>query len=148
MDYIKSWAVSLIGLLLITAVLKYLMPSGSVKKSADTVISIMVLIMLISPLGILKNTELSLPEISFNFNEQKGDEQVYGSAVKKAVEQALDSKQIVYKSVNAVTETDSEGYVVINRVEVELENTDYAQTALKAIEEETGIEREAVRIYG
>ncbi len=148
MDYIKSWAVSLIGLLLITAILKYLMPSGSVKKSADTVISIMVLIMLISPLGILKNTELSLPEISFNFNEQKGDEQVYSSAVKKAGAQALDSKQIIYKSVNAVTETDSEGYVVINRVEVELENTEDAQTALKAIEEETGIEREAVRIYG
>ena len=94
MDYIKSWAVSLIGLLLITAILKYLMPSGSVKKSADTVISIMVLIMLISPLGILKNTELSLPEISFNFNEQKGDEQVYSSAVKKLLNRRLTANRL------------------------------------------------------
>ena len=146
MEYIKAWAASLIALMLITAILKFLTPSGNIKKTANAVISVIVLIILLSPLGKIGKTEFEIPDLNIDFESVQNENTVYGNAVRKAVEDALSERKIEFENVT-VNSRFNDGYIEIESVEVKLNDIRNYDAAVLAIVEKTGIERGAITVY-
>lgn len=138
MDEIKKWAINLTVILLAGAVLKFIMPSGGVSKSAKTVLSLTVLAVILSfsfgSEGI--NWDLS----GFGFENAVYENDPYTQAVEKAITEMLDSKGIEYDYIKVNGSMGDDGVYVIESVEISAK-PDNLQIILSTIETEFGIER-------
>ena len=147
MEQIKAWAAGLIAMLLVTALLKFLTPVGNIKKTSNAVISIIVLILLVSP---FKNTDFGsfeIPEINIDYKSMQNENTLYANAVKTAVEDALKEQSIEFKTVTVNSSLSEDGYLEIESIEVLLNDLNDTALAIDAISEKTGIERGVIAVY-
>jgi|GEM_PF-2547916 len=143
MDEIRNWAVNLIVILIVCAVLKFIMPSGSVTKSAKVVLSLIVLAVMLSFGCAVKNIDL-------NFDFLEGVEMTeqtepYTAAVEKTVSSTLENEGIACGSVSVDGQLGDDGVYAIYSVEISVRSAD-KQRALTVLENSLGIERGAVTV--
>ena len=145
MDEIKKWAINLTVILLAGAVLKFIMPSGGVSKSAKTVLSLTVLAVLLSFSFGSEGIDWDFSE--FEFENAVYETDPYTQAVEKAITDMLDSKGIEYDYIKVNGSMGDDGVYAIESVEISAQ-PENLQIILSTLESELGIEREVFYING
>lgn len=143
MDEIRNWAVNLIVILIVCAVLKFIMPPGSVTKSAKIVLSLIVLAVMLSFGSAVKNIDISFD--FFEGVEMTEQTEPYTAAVEKTVSSTLENEGIACSSVSVDGWLGDDGVYVIYSVEISVRSAD-KQRALSVLENSLGIERGAVTV--
>ena len=145
MDELKKWAINLTVILLAGAVLKFIMPSGGVSKSAKTVLSLTVLAVMLSFSFGSEGIDWDFSEFEFKNAVYENDPYTY--AVEKAITDVLDSKGIEYGYIKVNGDTGDDGVYVIESVEISAQ-PENLQIILSTLESELGIERKVFYING
>ena len=145
MDEIKKWAINLTVILLAGAVMKFIMPSGNVSKSAKTVLSLTVLAVMLSFSFGSEGIDWDFSE--FEFENAVYETDPYTQAVEKAITDMLDSKGIEYDYIKVNGSMGDDGVYVIESVEISAQ-PENLQIILSTLESELGIEREVFYING
>ena len=145
MDEVKKWAINLTVILLAGAVLKFIMPSGGVSKSAKTVLSLTVLAVMLSFSFGSEGINWDLSE--FEFENAVYETDPYTQAVEKAITDMLNSKGIEYDYIKVNGSMGDDGVYVIESVEISAQ-PENLQLILSTLESELGIEREVFYING
>lgn len=143
----KAWCIEFCLIMIITAVIRFLIPECKLKKTADTMLALIIVLTLVSPFANNSN----LKSFDFDFNKtgeivSDGENIQYDSAIESYVENLMHSNGVDIDYVKAKTDIDSEGYIIVKSINIKL--TDYSQkeTALKILEEESEIDCERVSI--
>ena len=143
MNEIKKWAVNLTVILLVCAVLKFVMPSGNVTKSAKIVLSLIVLAVMLSFGSAVKNVDLNIDFLEgVEMTEQT---EPYTAAVEKTIISTLENEGIACSSVSVDGGLGGDGVYVIYSVKISVPSAD-KQSALTVLENSLGIERGAVTV--
>lgn len=117
MDTIQSWAVTICVFSILVLLFRMLFPSGNVKKAGETIISLLMVFMLISPFADLLSTgDLRFPQIQEEDIYDVGQEQVYTHTLEKAISEQLSSAGIEVEDLTLETELDEENYLVLSSV--------------------------------
>lgn len=145
MDEVKKWAINLTVILLAGAVMKFIMPSGGVSKSAKTVLSLTVLAVMLSFSFGSEGIDWDFSEIELENAVCENDP--YTQAVEKAITEMLDSKGIEYDYIKVNGRMGDDGVYVIESVEISAQSENL-QIILSTLESELGIEREVFYING
>ncbi len=142
MENIKQWAVSVCAVIAITAILKYLIPEGKMKKTSEAVLSIIVLAVVLTPFFNKSNVLGSaLSDYDFlNDIEEYSNSDVYGEALEKSIGDILTENGIAYKEITVKTNIDGESYINISNIEIELQNTDEKDKVCALLSEKLGID--------
>ena len=146
MEYIKEWAARLIVLLLITAILKFIMPSGNIKNTVNAVLSIIVLATLLSPLCNISKADFEIPEFEPEFESSENENSTYNNAIEQAVRTALENNEIEYKDI-IVNSSVNDGYLVIESIDVNLKDINKLSAAYEAIGSISGVDKEVIDIH-
>ena len=140
MEVIKSWALSVTGAAIITAVISLISPSGALEKSVKTVISLFMLLSFIAPFVKIDTSEL------FSVDVEHINECIEDNKLKKEVEYETISilkneivtriNTYINENIKSKSEVDvkisiSENYdIVIEKISIVL----HAQTDISEIE--------------
>ena len=96
---------------------RMLFPSGNVKKAGETIISLLMVFMLISPFAeFLSAGELTFPQIQEEDIYDVGQEQVYAHTLETTITEQLSSAGIEVEELTLQTELDEENYLVLSSV--------------------------------
>ncbi len=117
MDTIQSWAVTICVFSVLVLLFRMLFPSGNVKKAGETLISLLMVFMLISPFAdLLSSGELSFPQIREEDIYDVGQEQVYAHTLEMTISEQLSASGIEVEELTLQTELDEENYLVLSSV--------------------------------
>ena len=117
MNTIQSWSVTICVFSILVLLFRMLFPSGNVKKAGETIISLLMVFMLISPFADLLSTgDLRFPQIQEEDIYDVGQEQVYTHTLEKAISEQLSSAGIEVEDLTLETELDEENYLVLSSV--------------------------------
>ncbi len=142
MENIKQWTVSVCAVIAITAILKYLIPEGKLKKTSEAVLSLIVLAVTLTPFF---NNEF-ISDSSFNdygfFNDidEYSSSDAYGEALEKTIGGILTENGIAFNEITVNTNIDGEAYINISDIEIVLQNKDDKEKARALLSEKLGID--------
>lgn len=142
MENIKQWAVSVCAVIAITAILKYLIPEGKMKKTSEAVLSLIVLAVVLTPFlnsGNAFDSTLNNYDFLSDIEEYESSD-AYGEALEKSIGDILTENGIAYKEITVNTNIDSESYINISNIEIELQNTDEKDKVCALLSEKLGID--------
>ena len=143
MNELKRWGINIIVILFVCAALKYLIPQGSIKKTADTVLTLLVFILMLSPLADsdIKSIYIHFPQSDYTQTDYVNTGNEY--LVEKVVSQKLNDEGIEYDNLEIIGETDSEGVYCIDEIRIDIEEKDIDRfyEAMEQLDMERGIFR-------
>lgn len=117
MNTIQSWSVTICVFSILVLLFRMLFPSGNVKKAGETIISLLMVFMLISPFAeFLSAGELTFPQIQEEDIYDVGQEQVYAHTLETTITEQLSSAGIEVEHLTLETELDEENYLVLSSV--------------------------------
>ena len=103
----KEWLISVASVITTTSVAEILLPSGRIKRICKTVLSLVCLLVLISPLSELKNADISISDIQDRAEQseifRENLKEYYERLAESLVENALSDK-----GLTCVCETEGE----------------------------------------
>lgn len=140
MDEFRKWAISVCGALIISAVLRFVIPQGSFKKVSSVVLSFIVLLTILSPLSNAKKDSDKLLR-EFNFFEDitvNDNTQVYKEAIKETIEASLQKNSIEFNNIDVDMNISEDKYIVINKIIVDIKDKSLSQKATELLCQDTG----------
>lgn len=148
MSDFKQWAIAVCVICVITAVYKMLMPKGNIKKCADVTMSLVVLVVMLSPLF---SGKTFFPELNGGidiFSDYKNieDNKGYKSVISQTVINVLDKNNILYNSVDVDMNIDDDGYIIIKCIEINLDNATQKDEVLELVKKETQFDEQVFKI--
>ncbi len=119
----KTWCISFCVLLAVVTVMRFVIPECKLKSISDTFLSLIVIVAMFLPFTEKNANKAS----SFNFDTRDYSEKFdgapqYEAAIEKYIEDALSSRGVEFKNVEVSAETDGEGYIVIDKINITAEN--------------------------
>ena len=147
MDTIQSWAVTICVFSVLVLLFRMLFPSGNVKKAGETVISLLMVFMLISPFAdLLSSGELSFPQIREEDIYDVGQEQVYAHTLEMTISEQLSASGIEVEELTLQTELDEENYLVLSSVRLVTASDKSDDEIRTCLEDALGIPAEIITI--
>ena len=147
MDTIQSWAVTICVFSVLVLLFRMLFPSGNVKKAGETVISLLMVFMLISPFAdLLSSGELTFPQIREEDIYDVGQEQVYAHTLEMTISEQLSASGIEVEELTLQTELDEENYLVLSSVRLVTASEKSDDEICACLEEALGIPAEIITI--
>lgn len=148
MDAINNWAFSVMAIMLISAVFRFLIPSGKVKKAAGIALSATVLVVMLSPIFSYRGTEI-YSDIPIPESEQYSDDgERYTLLLTQTVEDLLTQNGIRCNSVTADAELGSDKVLKINTIHITLSDISDTEKAEKILDGQLGLEGGCLIIDG
>lgn len=130
MTELQQWAMVICGAVLVSALLQYLIPDGSMEKMGKMIVSAFILCSLLVPIGKVLPALMSDFQISFSQNQQGSpeyldtvDQQIYqevNNGIRTLVIGKLAEKEIACKNVTVFMDTNEDDSISINKVKVVL----------------------------
>lgn len=155
----KEWLISVASVITATSVAEILLPSGRIKKICKTVLSLVCLLVLISPLAELKNADISISDIKDRAEQseifRENLKEYYERLAEDLAERALSDKG-VSSVCEAEGELDDENRFTIKKAVVKISDkvlTDKDGNIISIEEitaflsEKLGVEKERVIVY-
>lgn len=145
MDEIKTQALNLCAVLLLTALINCLVPKGNVKKVCETAFSVIILAVFCMPLFRMKSIDAVIPDLNIDslITEKIDYSSSYDEAIKVAVEKVLDGNEIAYTDITVESKT-QDGEYILEKVRLELESSADAQRAVTLIGENLKIDESII----
>lgn len=144
MSDLKKWAVSVIVIMACTASMKFVIPSGKVKKAAGISMTLTVLLVMLSPLLSLSGQSVSFDKYNYFESTQFNEENGYIELIRQTVENCLEENGIEYKEVNVIGNMNSDRVLEIQSVIITLEDNYDTESVLDLLEAELQLERGTV----
>lgn len=144
-DY-KALCAKVCVIMVITGIIRFLIPESKIKKTADIFIAMIVVFSLVSPFLNLKNTsdfKIKLDELQDFSNSENSQ---YNYAIESYYENFLKENNVKYNYVKAKTNLDEEGYIEIEQIEIKLEDNSQKQYTENLIYEKSEMPCESVII--
>lgn len=149
MESFKIWILSVCVFSVVLSLYKLLLPEGNIKRAGETVFSLLLLMVMVSPLMQVKNKDFSFHFTASDiFSEQaaKAEVRPYKEAVEKAVSDALSAKQIEHNEVLADMNIENETNIIINNIFISVKDGTDEDTVRQAIAENTMISADVITI--
>lgn len=132
MENLKIWAISICVFSVILLFYRMLFPNGNLKKTGETVISILLLFMMIQPFTKLKtDAETLLPKTQWEDFYDSGQTAYYTAALESAVSDSLTAIGVQADEIHANADLDEENYLVLSALEVTV-STEKSDAEIKA----------------
>ena len=154
MTELQQWAMLVCGAVLISALLQYLIPEGSMEKMGKLIVSVFILCSLLIPIGKVVPTLAADFQISFSQSQQGApeyldtvDQQIYeevNNGIRTLVIGKLAEREIRCKNVTVIMDTNEDDSISITKVKVVLpfEETGRCEEAADYLEQILGLPTE------
>ncbi len=141
MEYFKTWIFSLCGAGIITSVFRILVSNSNVKKTVNIFLSMFVFLYTVIP---IKNI---ISDFDFRFENDIETSSYtdiykdgYETIIVKSIENVCDKHNVSIVNININSYIDTDGYLVIEKIELELSNGDKNQIIAKELKEQFNYE--------
>lgn len=141
MEYLKVWAISLCGALVVTSIFRIIINNSSLNKSINIFLSMFIFLYTVIP----------LENIFDSFNNIKPVERIeksyddyyidgYEKIIIKAIKNICKEKNVSVLSVNMDSYIDNEGYLCVNFLEIKIDSPKLNEEIKETIKEKLGFE--------
>lgn len=141
MENFKVWIISLCGAGIISSLFKILVSNSNVKKSVNIFLSMFVFLYTIIPIeNVIYDLKIETVE---NYDDSDYTEiykSGYETIIIKTIENVCASNGVTILSVNIDSYIDENQYLVVNKIELELNTDEKNQIIQKELREKSGIE--------
>lgn len=141
MENFKVWIISLCGAGIISSLFKILVSNSNVKKSVNIFLSMFVFLYTIIPIeNVISDLKIDTIE---NYDAPDYTEiykSGYETIIIKTIENVCASNGVTILSVNIDSYIDENQYLVVNKIELELNTDEKNQIIQKELREKSGIE--------
>lgn len=141
MEYFKTWIFSLCGAGIITSIFRILVSNSNVKKTVNIFLSMFVFLYTVIPI------ENIISDFDFRFENDIDPssytdiyEDGYETIIIKSIENVCDKHNVSIVNININSYIDTDGYLVIEKIELELSNDDKNQIVAKELKEQFNYE--------
>lgn len=141
MENFKVWIISLCGAGIISSLFKILVSNSNVKKSVNIFLSMFVFLYTIIPIeNVISDFKIDTIE-NYDYSDYT---EIYKSGYEtiiiKTIENVCDSNGVTILSINIDSYIDENQYLVVNRIELELNTDEKNQIIQKELKEKSDIE--------
>ena len=141
MENFKVWIISLCGAGIISSLFKILESNSNVKKSVNIFLSMFVFLYTIIPIeNVISDLKIDTIE---NYDDSDYTEiykSGYETIIIKTIENVCASNGVTILSINIDSYIDENQYLVVNRIELELNTDEKNQIIQKELKEKSDIE--------
>lgn len=141
MENFKVWIMSLCGAGIISSLFKILVSNSNVKKSVNIFLSMFVFLYTIIPIeNVISDLKIDTIE---NYDDSDYTEiykSGYETIIIKTIENVCASNGVTILSINIDSYIDENQYLVVNRIELELNTDEKNQIIQKELKEKSDIE--------
>ena len=141
MENFKVWIISLCGAGIISSLFKILVSNSNVKKSVNIFLSMFVFLYTIIPIeNVISDLKIETVE---NYDDSDYTEiykSGYETIIIKTIENVCASNGVTILSVNIDSYIDENQYLVVNKIELELNTDEKNQIIQKELKEKSDIE--------
>lgn len=141
MENFKVWIISLCGAGIISSLFKILVSNSNVKKSVNIFLSMFVFLYTIIPIeNVISDLKIDTIE---NYDDSDYTEiykSGYETIIIKTIENVCASNGVTILSINIDSYIDENQYLVVNRIELELNTDEKNQIIQKELKEKSDIE--------
>lgn len=145
MQDIRSWTVSVSVMLVCVAVLKFVIPSGNMKKFSAAVMTLALFAFMLST-AVKLNTQLSFESFGLSGQETDEAEDPYSDVIARTVKEMLSENGIPVRYVRANAKLNDNGIIEIYSVEIAPVNVGDSDKARELTENGLSLPGEAVTI--
>lgn len=158
MEILKSWALSVTAASVITAVITFISPSGSIEKSVKTITSLFMLICFIVPLvnaDMHNSVAFDLESISECIDDGRLKKEVENEAISvleneiiTKIKAYIEKKGIYNPKIQVLINISDKYDIIIKKISIELSDNVDTLGIVKFVENEFGITPEVVILKG
>ena len=136
MEYFKSWIISICGACIITAIFKIIVSDSNVKKSVNIFLSMFVFLYTIIPIGdVFSNINFNLENNIETKTYKETYENGYETILIKSIENICEKYDCKINYINVDSYIDNDGYLVVNKIELQLNNSEKNDLVKKELKE-------------
>lgn len=141
MEYFKNWIFSLCGAGIITSIFRILVSNSNVKKSINIFLSMFMFLYTVIPIeNMFSNLEINfnsdIGTISFTDIYKDG----YETIIKKSIETVCENYGVSILNISIDSYLGNDGYLIVNKIELELSNNDKNQEIESELKEQFNYE--------
>ena len=141
MENFKVWIISLCGAGIISSLFKILVSNSNVKKSVNIFLSMFVFLYTIIPIeNVISDLKIDTIEDYDDSEYTEIYKSGYETIIIKTIENVCASNGVTILSVNIDSYIDENQYLVVNRIELELNTDEKNQIIQKELKEKSDIE--------
>ncbi len=141
MEYFKNWILSLCGAGIISSIFKILVSNSNVKKTVNIFLSMFVFLYTIIPI------ESMFDSFKINFKkdfETKTYEEIYKDGyetiIVNSIKNVCKNYNVSIVNINIDSYIDSDSYLVVKKIELELSSNDKSQIIAKELKDKFNYE--------
>lgn len=144
MERIGIWGISVCVFSVIIVLFKAMFPQGNIKKTGETVMVLLMLLVMLQPFTKMNlNSDVLIPPITWYDYAEIQEKSAYDTALQQVILEMLLKNNIHADEIQLQTEIDHEQYLVLTALKIKTE-ADTEEIYLYL--EELGIPREIVEI--
>lgn len=141
MENFKVWIISLCGAGIISSLFKILVSNSNVKKSVNIFLSMFVFLYTIIPIeNVISDLKIDTIEDYDDSEYTEIYKSGYETIIIKTIENVCASNGVTILSINIDSYIDDNQYLVVNKIELELNTDEKNQIIQKELREKSGIE--------
>lgn len=141
MENFKVWIISLCGAGIISSLFKILVSNSNVKKSVNIFLSMFVFLYTIIPIeNVISDLKIDTIENYDDTDYTEIYKNGYETIIIKTIENVCASNSVRLLSINIDSYIDENQYLVVNRIELELNTDEKNQIIQKELKEKSDIE--------
>ena len=141
MENFKVWIISLCGAGIISSLFKILVSNSNVKKSVNIFLSMFVFLYTIIPIeNVISDLKIDTIEDYDDSEYTEIYKSGYETIIIKTIENVCASNGVTLLSINIDSYIDENQYLVVNKIELELNTDEKNQIIQKELKEKSGIE--------
>lgn len=135
MEYFKSWIISICAAGIITSIYKIIVSDSNVKKSVSIFLSMFVFLYTIIPIGNVFSNFGFESEIETKTHIETY-ENGYETILTKTIENVCEKYGCEISYINIDSYIDNDGYLVVNKIELQLNNNEKNDIVKKELKEQ------------
>ena len=141
MENFKVWIISLCGAGIISSLFKILVSNSNVKKSVNIFLSMFVFLYTIIPIeNVISDLKIETIEDYDDSDYTEIYKSGYETIIIKTIENVCASNGVTLLSINIDSYIDENQYLVVNKIELELNTDEKNQIIQKELKEKSDIE--------
>lgn len=147
MSEFKTWCIGFCSILVITSVMRFIVPDCKMKKVSDSALSLIIVLIMFIPFvsknpNIFNDFDFGIFESEEEFQENSH----YELALEKYITDTLAGDGVNLEKVEVLIEIDSDGYINIEKIEIIISNSEEIEKAKSIIKNKCMLDLEKVVI--
>lgn len=137
MEYFKTWIFSLCGAGIITSIFKILVSNSNVKKSINIFLSMFVFLYTIIPIeSMISDFEININNDTETNSYNDVYKDGYETIIIKSIEKVCENNNVSIINININSYIDNDGYLVVEKIEIELSDSNKNQIIERELKEQ------------